>query len=179
MAEPPKSVQDFLQRPDEDESVRKWKESLLGDAAQDLSLASPKDDPRLVIAKEFKVVVTGGQTLTYNLENQDQLNDLKKNGYKLKEGQTFHYEITILVHHEIVLGLKLVTKSKKMLVKDEHAFEIGSYPPTVAPIVKELEECEVPAGMMARGEYHCTSTVEDDMGRTHFKFEMKFSIDKA
>jgi hypothetical protein len=65
-----------------------------------------------------------------------------------------------------------------MLVKDEHAFEIGSYPPTVAPIVKELEECEVPAGVMARGEYKCESTLQDDMGRTHLKFEMKFVIEK-
>jgi hypothetical protein len=177
-ADGPKTVQDFLERPDEDESVRKWKESLLGDAAQDLSLASPKDDPRLVIAKEFKVVIQGGSTLTYNLEDEKQLTDLKKNGYKLKEGQTFHYEITFLLHHEIVLGLKLVTKSKKMLVKDEHSFEIGSYPPTVAPIVKELEECEVPAGVMARGEYKCESVLADDMGRTHFKFEMKFVIEK-
>ncbi|OHT01210.1 Rho GDP-dissociation inhibitor [Tritrichomonas foetus] len=181
MAQPkPATVDDFLKREDEDESVRKWKESLLGDAANaDPALTHPKDDPRFVIPKEFKVVVQGGQTHTYNLEDKNSLNDLKKNGYKLTEGQTFHYEVTFLVHHDLVLGLKLKTKSKKMMAKQEASFDIGSYPPTIAPITKSLEECEVPTGMMTRGEYKTVNTIEDDMGRTHLKFESKFQIVKA
>jgi hypothetical protein len=176
----PKTVQDFLDRPDEDESVRKWKESLLGDAANaDPTLSAPPDDPRRVIPKEFKVVVHGGPTYTYNLEDQAQLNDLKKKGYSLKEGQTFHYQITLLVHHEIVLGLRLKTISKKLISKQEAVFDIGSYPPTIAPIVKELEECDVPVGSVTRGDYKCTNTLEDDMGRTHIKFDSKFTISKA
>jgi hypothetical protein len=179
-ADAPRSVQDFLQRPDEDESVRKWKESLLGDAAAaDPTLSSPPNDPRRVIAKEFKIIIHGGATHTYNLEDQAQLTNLKKKGYHIKEGQTFHYEVTILVHHEIVLGIKLRTKSKKLIGSQEALFEIGSYPPTIAPIVKELEECEVPSGALARGEYKCVSTIEDDMGRTHFRFDSRFVVDKA
>lgn len=182
-AEQPKanpSVQDFLDREDEDESVRKWKESLLGDAAKgDPALASPKDDPRRVIPKEFKVVIEGGETLTYDLEDAKQLEDLKKKGYRLKEGQTFHYEVKFYVHHDIVLGLKLKTKAKKMMAKQEGEFEIGSYPPTIAIIEKSLDECEVPCGMMARGEYKVTNSFEDDMGRTHLKFQSKMVIDKA
>ena len=173
------SVQDFLQRQDEDESVRKWKESLLGDAASgDLSLASPADDPRHVIAKEFKVVVHDGPTYTYNLEDKDQLTDLKKNGYELKEGQTFHYEVTILVHHDIVLGITFETKSKKMLAKQEASFEIGSYPPTVAPISKVLDECEVPSGKLARGEYKTINVIKDERDNKYFTFESKFRIVK-
>ena len=176
----PKSVQEFLDREDEDESVKKWKESLLGDAAKgDPALASPKDDPRLVIPQKFCVMVQGGESYTYDLQNKDQLQDLKKKGYKLKEGQTFHYQATFLVHHEIVLGLKLKTKTKKMLSSQSAEFEIGSYPPTIAPIVKDMEECEVPTGSMARGTYKVIASFEDDMGRNHFKFEMKFSIEKA
>ena len=177
----PKSVQDFLDRKDEDESVRKWKEALLGDAAKgDMSLASPKDDPRLVIPQKFSVIVQDGPTFTYNLQDKDQLADLKKNGYKLKEGQTFHYQVEFLLHHEIVLGLKLKTKTKKSIITSQSAeFEIGSYPPTVAPIVKDLDECEVPKGNTARGTYKVIAEFEDDMKRSHFKFEMKFSIEKA
>ena len=176
----PKTVDEFLNRKDEDESVRKWKESLLGDAANaDPALTHPKDDPRLVIPKEFKVVINGGKTHTYNLENKANLEDLKKNGYELKEGQVFHYELTFLVHHDLVLGLKLRTKSKKMIAKQEAVFDIGSYPPTIAPIVKVLEECEVPVGSMTRGTYKVENTIEDDMGRTHLKFESKFTITKA
>jgi Rho GDP-dissociation inhibitor len=174
-----RTVQEFMERPDEDESVRKWKESLLGDPAnQDPTLTCPPNDKRLFIPKQFQIIVHGGPTYTYNLESPEQLADLKKKGYVLKEGQTFHYKLTFLLHHEIVLGLKLRTKSKKMLHSDEAVFDIGSYPPTAAPIVKEMEECEVPKGMMARGEYKCSSVIEDDMGRTHFKFDAKFKISK-
>ncbi|KAK8833982.1 hypothetical protein M9Y10_037465 [Tritrichomonas musculus] len=176
----PKTVDEFLNRKDEDESVRKWKESLLGDAANaDPALTHPKDDPRLVIPKEFKVIIHGGKTHTYDLQNKDSLNDLKKNGYELKEGQVFHYQITFLVHHDLVLGLKLKTKSKKMIAKQEAVFDIGSYPPTIAPIVKDLEECEVPTGSMTRGTYKVDNSIEDDMQRTHLKFESKFTISKA
>jgi hypothetical protein len=179
-ADQPKSVQDFLERPDEDESVRKWKESLLGDAAgADPALSAPPDDPRRVIPKEFKVIVADGPTYTYNLEDKAQLADLKKKGYALKEGQSFHYQVTLLVHHEIVLGLRLKTTSKKMLSKQEAVFDIGSYPPTIAPIVKDLEDCDVPVGTITRGDYKCTNILEDDMGRTHIKFDSKFTIGKA
>ena len=172
------SVQEFLQREDEDESVRKWKESLLGDAAQDNAAASPPDDKRLVIPQEFKVVIEDGPTYTYNLQSEEGLAQLQK-GYDLKEGCTFHYELTFLVHHDIVLGIKLHTKSKKAIKSTEAIFDIGSYPPTVAPIVKVMEDCECPAGAMIRGGYKAQCSVEDDMGRTHFKFEMKFNIVKA
>jgi hypothetical protein len=176
----PTTVQEFLERPDEDESVRKWKESLLGDAAGgDPTLSAPPDDPRRVIPKTFKVIVTDGPTYTYNLEDKAQLDDLKKKGYVLKEGQSFHYELTVLVHHEIVLGLRLKTKSKKMISSQEATFDIGSYPPTIAPIVKELDDCEVPTGAVTRGDYKCVNTIEDDMGRTHIKFDSKFHISKA
>lgn len=176
----PKTVEDFMKRDDEDESVRKWKESLLGDAANaDPALTHPPDDPRLVIPQEFKVVIHGGATHTYNLQDKASLEDLKKNGYELKEGQVFHYEISFLIHHDLVLGLKLKTKSKKMLAKNEAIFEIGSYPPTIAPIIKVMEECEVPTGAATRGNYKVENTIEDDMKRTHLKFESKFSIVKA
>ena len=176
----PKTAQDYLNTQDDDESLRKWKESLLGDAANaDPALTHPKDDPRLVIPKEFKVVIENGPTHTYNLEDKASLEDLKKKGYTLTEGQTFHYELKFLVHHDLVLGLRLKTKSKKMLAKQEAVFDIGSYPPTIAPIEKVLEDCEVPTGAMTRGEYKVTNTIEDDMGRTHIKFDSKFKIVKA
>jgi hypothetical protein len=96
---------DCLARQDEVESSRKWKEYLLGDApGADPTLSSPPDDPRRVIAKEFKVVIHGAATHTYNLEDKAQTTPLKKKGYHSKEGQTFHCQSTILVHDEIVLA---------------------------------------------------------------------------
>jgi hypothetical protein len=80
---------DCLARQDEDESIRKWKEYLLGDAAgADPALSSPPDDPRRVIAKEFKADIHGTATHTYNLEDKTQMAQLKKKGYRIKEGQT-------------------------------------------------------------------------------------------
>jgi Rho GDP-dissociation inhibitor len=175
----PATVQEYMERPDEDESVRKWKESLLGNPAdQDPKLTCPPDDKRIFIPKIFKVIVEGGPTYTYDLQNPAELEGLKKKGYLLKEGQTFHYQLTFLVHHEIILGLKLKTKSKKLMHSEEADFDLGSYPPTAAPIVRDLDDCEVPKGMMSRGEYKCSSVIEDDMGRTHFKFDAKFKISK-
>lgn len=178
--EAPKTVQDFMNREDEDESVRKWKESLLGDSAKgDQAEANPADDPRRVIPLELQVVTEGGPLYKYDLTNQAQLDDLKKKGYGLKEGGSFHYVVTFKVHHEIILGIKLKTISKKTIAKQEAEFDLGSYPPTVAPIVKECEECEVPEGMMARGEYKVTNIIADEMGREYLKFDAKMKIGKT
>ena len=172
------SVQQFLDRQDEDESVTRWKESLLGSAAKENDpRAYPPDDDRRVIVTEFKVIIEGGPTHVYNLTTPEGLAQAAQ-GYILHEGDRFHYELTVLVHHDIVLGLRMRNKSKKMLNSNEEIFDIGSYPPTVEPIVKVMDECEVPSSFMARGKYKATAFIEDEMKREHFKFDYSFEIQK-
>lgn len=169
-------VNQFMEN-DDDASLNAWKESLLGDAKN--PAASPADDPRRVIPKEFKVIVHNGPTMAYDLQSEASLNELKKKGYVLKEGQVFHYAVSFLVHHDLVIGLKLKTKTKKMLSSREEVLEIGSYPPTVAMISQDLEECEVPTGGATRGGYKVSASFVDQTGATHMKFDMKFKIEKA
>ena len=42
-----------------------------------------------------------------------------------------------------------------------------------------MEDCECPSEVAIRGGYKAQCSIEDDMSRTHFKFEMKFNIVKA
>ena len=162
---------------EDDESLKKWKASLLGDA--DNEAASPKDDPRKVIPLEFKIIIEGGETLTFDISTPEKRNEIANTCYDLKEGQTFHYELSIHVHHDIVLGLRFVTKSRKAIKSFEEQFDVGSYPPTVAPIVKVMEDCEAPAGAMVRGSYKAQCKLVDEAGNEHFSFDMKFNIVKA
>jgi len=94
-------------------------------------------------------------------------------------GQVFHYQITFLIHHDIVLGLRLRTKTKKMLSSQSAEFEVGSFPPTIVAITKDLEECEVPTGKMSRGSCAVTAELVDEKKRKHISFTMKLKIEKA
>ena len=160
----------------EDESLKKWRDSILKNA--DDPRANPADDPRRVILKEFSVVIQDGPTHVYDLSSQEELNKLKNEPYFLKEGCTFHYELSFYVHHELAIGLKMRVKSRKFIGSNEEVFDIGSFPQSPEIITKSMMECEVPSGFMARGSYTVTNTIVNNNGETIFAFDSKFEIVK-
>jgi len=161
----------------EDESLRKWREAILRNA--DAPEANPKDDPRRVIIKEFRVIVTNGPTYTFDLTTPQGLEKAKSEPYILKEGCTFHYELKFCVHHELAIGLKMRVKSRKMIGSNEEVFDIGSYPQSPEDLTKVMIDCEVPVGFMSRGKYSVTNTIENNNGEAVFQFDSKFEIVKA
>ena len=125
------NVNDLMNADAEDESLRKYKEQLLGAAAKgDLGDAS---DPRKLIVTEFRVLFKDATPdLVFALDTLAGKDHLKKTGMAIKEGVEYKFKISFRVQHEILAGLKFANKTKKMGMSQSDELMIGSYPPSSA-----------------------------------------------
>lgn len=171
-----KSVEEILKADAEDESLRKYKEALLGTADPTLLEVFPKD-PRRVIVQKLAVLVDGRADVEIDLTGD--LDELKKKNLILQEGCQYRVKIYFYVQREIVQGLKYVQQSYRAGIKvDKNTFMVGSYGPK-----KELQSYttpveEAPTGMIARGTYNIKSLFTDDDKNEHLKWEWKLEIKK-
>lgn len=171
-----KSVEEILKADAEDESLRKYKETLLG-TADPASLEVFPNDPRRVIVQKLAVLVEGKSDVEIDLTGDPE--ELKKKSLALQEGCQYRVKIYFYVQREIVQGLKYVQQSYRAGVKvDKNTFMVGSYGPK-----KELQSYttpveEAPSGMLARGTYNIKSLFTDDDKNEHLKWEWKLEIKK-
>ena len=109
---PEKSIDDMLQHDKDDEALQKYKAALLGDSvAGSGAVVVDPDDPRKVILKKLALVIEGRDDETIDLT--DDLANIKKKTFVLKEGVKFRIKIDFIVQREIVHGLKYVQKTYK------------------------------------------------------------------
>jgi len=162
----------------EDESLRKYKASLLGN----LSDISPQNDPRRVVIQEMKIVIEGRPEISFNLLTPEALARMKKDAFTLKEGCNYKIQILFKVQHDIVSGLKYVNvvyRKGIRVAKEEEM--LGSFPPQAKAHVVTFPRHgweEAPTGMMTRGTYSAKSKFVDDDKQTHLDYEYAFSIKK-
>jgi len=173
---PEKSLQEILEADKEDESLRKYKETLLGMATAE-TIILDHSDPRKVIVRQLVLVVDGRPDVTLDLTGD--LSTLKKQVFIIKEGIQYRIRINFNVQREIVTGLKYVQKVyRKGIQVDKIQHMVGSYAPK-----KELHSCitpleDAPSGLMARGLYTVKSLFTDDDKHEHLKWEWAFEIKK-
>ena len=176
-----KSLNDILDHDNEDESLRKYKESLLGAAASG-GATGDASDPRRFYVTELRIMFDpseGQQDLVFELETPEKIAQLKKNGVTMKEGAKFKYKITFKVQHDIVAGMKFKNKVKKLMFSEKEELVIGSYPPAAEPHVFEFPRfnySEAPSGMMYRGTYTVVNSFVDSDGTEHQKFDYELKI---
>ena len=109
---PSKSIDEMLQSDKDDESLKKYKDALLGDsAAGSGAVVVEPDDPRKVILKKLSLVVEGRDDESIDLTLD--LATIKSKTFTLKEGVKFRIRIDFLVQREIVHGLKYIQKTYK------------------------------------------------------------------
>lgn len=96
----------LLKQDAEDESLRKYKESL----GLSANIYAPKDDPRRCVIFELRIICEGrpGGDIVYDLRPKDAVKNLKNQPFTLKEGCNYKIKITFRIQHEIVSGLKYV-----------------------------------------------------------------------
>ncbi|KAK8191909.1 immunoglobulin E-set [Phyllosticta capitalensis] len=161
-----------------DESLRKWKESLgIGSG----NTISDPNDPRTVIILSLGLEVEGRPDIIIDLSAPGAVDHLKEKPFTIKEGAQFRMKVTFKVQHHILSGLKYLQVIKRMGVSQKTQEMIGSYGPntTDKPIYEKKFEPEVaPSGMMTRGHYNAVSKFVDDDNQTHLKFEWSFDIKK-
>ncbi|EFA09021.1 rho GDP-dissociation inhibitor 2 [Tribolium castaneum] len=173
---PEKTIEEILQADQDDESLRKYKETLLGQAQTGPVIVEP-DNPRKVIVKRLVLVVADRPEIALDLTGD--LSRLKKETFVIKEGVSYRIRIEFIVQREIVHGLKYVQKTSKLgMSVDKMTHMVGSYAPKMEIQSYTTPPEDAPTGMLARGSYTVHSLFTDDDKNEHLKWEWSFEIKK-
>lgn len=141
-----RDLNDIMAADAEDESLRKYKESLLGAAIR--GDRGDINDPRKLIISEYRVIFSPDENLPEIVHHLDtpQVNKfiikfqffltystlfkgvsrLQTNGITLREGVKFKFRISFRVQHEILVGIKFVNKLSKMMFSDTEELVLGN-----------------------------------------------------
>ncbi|KQK11161.1 rho GDP-dissociation inhibitor 1 [Brachypodium distachyon] len=166
-------LKEQLELDKDDESLRRWKEQLLGqvDTEQlgetaepevkvlNLTILSP-DRPDLVLPIPFVA-------------------DEKGYAFALKDGSAYSFRFSFIVSNNIVSGLKYTnTVWKSGLRVENQKMMLGTFSPQAEPYTYEGEEETTPAGMFARGSYSAKLKFIDDDGKCYLEMSYYFEIRK-
>ncbi|CAL8333446.1 unnamed protein product [Lota lota] len=168
-----KTLQEIQELDKDDESLRKYKEALLGAGA---AAVDPKA-PNVVVTRLTLVCDASPEPLTLDLTGN--LEAFKKQSFVLKEGVEYKIKISFKVNKEIVSGLKYVQLTYRKGVRiDKSDYMVGSYGPRPDEydFLTPLEEA--PKGMLARGTYTLKSKFTDDDQHDHLSWEWNLNIKK-
>ncbi|XP_050958101.1 rho GDP-dissociation inhibitor 1 [Labeo rohita] len=169
-----KSLQEIQELDKDDESLRKYKEALLGTCNV---VATDPNVPNVQVTRLTLMCETAPAPLTLDL--QGDLESFKKQSFVLKEGVEYRIKISFKVNKEIVSGLKYVQQTFRKGVKiDKSDYMVGSYGPrpNEYEFLTPLEEA--PKGMLARGTYNIKSKFTDDDKHDHLSWEWNLNIKK-
>ncbi|TKX21987.1 Rho GDP-dissociation inhibitor [Elsinoe australis] len=161
-----------------DESLRKWKESLgigSGNAVGD------PNDPRKCVILSLGLEVEGRPDIIIDLSAPGGLESLKSKPFTIKEGANFRMKARFRVQHQILSGMKYIQIVKRMGISNKMQEMIGSYSPNTTDkpeYEKKFESETAPSGMVARGHYNAVSRFVDDDNQEHLRFEWSFDIKK-
>ncbi|XP_075911736.1 rho GDP-dissociation inhibitor 1-like isoform X2 [Petromyzon marinus] len=157
----------------EDESLRKYKEKLLGGGA----VTHDPSVPNLQVTRLTLICSTAPEPLTLDLTGD--LEAFKKQAFVLKEGVEYRIKISFKVNREIVSGLRYIQHTHRKGVKvDKANYMVGSYGPRVAEHEFVTPPEEAPRGMLARGNYSLRSQFTDDDKTDHLSWEWNLKIHK-
>ncbi|XP_013782019.1 rho GDP-dissociation inhibitor 1-like [Limulus polyphemus] len=171
-----RSLQEIVEADQEDKSLRKYKENLLGTAAKEVVVVDSAN-PNRVLVKALALVVDGRPDL--NLDLSGNLDDLKKKVFIVKEGIQYRIRIDFFVQREIVTGLKYVQRILRYGAEVETITHmVGSYGPKLELQSFITQPEEMPSGVAARGKYIVKSLFTDDDRNEHLKWEWCFEIEK-
>ncbi|KAI3992853.1 hypothetical protein MKX01_028152 [Papaver californicum] len=167
------SLKEQLEKDKDDESLRRWKEQLLGSVDYaavgetlepqveilSLSILSP-DRPELVLPIPFEP-------------------NAKGYAFCLKDGSLYHLKFSFKVSNNIVSGLKYTNTVWKTGVRVENTkVMLGTFSPQQEPYTYELAEERTPSGMFARGSYSAKTKFLDDDGKCYLDISYCFEIRK-
>mmetsp|Transcript_13664 Transcript_13664/g.23352 ORF Transcript_13664/g.23352 Transcript_13664/m.23352 type:complete len:195 (+) Transcript_13664:60-644(+) len=165
----------------EDESLRKYKEALLG-KMDDFS--SPSDDPRKVVIQSMTIIFEErpGGNLEFDLSSEAEIEKFKKAPIIFKEGCKYKIQVNFKVQHEIVSGLKYLNqvfrKGLRVAKEEEMLGSFGPQKDNHSVTFPKQGWDSAPKGTLARGSYTAKSKFIDDDKQTHMQYEYSFQIKK-
>ncbi|KAK2648881.1 hypothetical protein Ddye_016370 [Dipteronia dyeriana] len=168
------SLKEQIDKDKDDDSLRRWKEKLLGCVEGDLN---GQMEPEVkfhsigIVSDDFGEINT---PLPVNGNQSDRVL------FTLREGSQYQLKLTFSVLHNIVSGLTYSnTVWKAGLEVDQMKGMLGTYAPQREPYVYSLEEETTPSGVLARGIYSAKLKFEDDDKRCHMELKYSFEIKKS
>ncbi|KAE8713087.1 Rho GDP-dissociation inhibitor 1 [Hibiscus syriacus] len=170
---PQRTLKEQLEKDEDDESLRKWKEQLLGGV--DINNIGETLDPEV---KFLSVSIVSADRADMVLPIPE---DGKPQGlwFTLKEDSQYRLKFSFQVSNNIVSGLRYTNTVWKTGVKVYSTKDmIGTFSPQLEPYTHEMPEETAPSGFLARGSYTAKSKFIDDDQKCHLEINYTFDIRK-
>ncbi|CAD6272371.1 unnamed protein product [Miscanthus lutarioriparius] len=166
-------LKEQLELDKDDESLRRWKEQLLGQV--DTEQLGETAEPEVKVLN-LTILSPGRSDLVLPIPFQA---DEKGYAFALKDGSPYSFRFSFIVSNNIVSGLKYTNTVWKTGVKVENQkMMLGTFSPQLEPYVYEGEEESTPAGIFARGSYSAKLKFVDDDGKCYLEMSYYFEIRK-
>ncbi|KDP26493.1 hypothetical protein JCGZ_17651 [Jatropha curcas] len=168
------SLKEQIEKDKDDDSLRRWKEKLLGCVESDLN---GQMEPEV---KFHSIGIISNDIGEINTPLPIDENRSGRVLFTLPEGSQYQLRLTFSVLHNIVSGLMYSnTVWKGGLQVDRNKGMLGTFAPQREPYVHTLEEETTPSGILARGIYSAKLKFEDDDRRCHMELKYSFEIKKS
>lgn len=155
----------------DDASLVKYKQDLLKGAENQLDEGGSN-----VLVKFLSIVIDGRDPMKLDLSN---LEALKKNPVRIKEGSNYKLQIDFRVQRDIVAGLRFVNNTtRKGINVDKATYMVGSYGPKADIQSYTTQSEEAPKGIMFRGHYSVKSKFTDDDKNIYLEWQWNFDVTK-
>lgn len=167
------TLKEQIEKDKDDESLRRWKEQLLG--AVDFENVGETLEPEVKFI-QLSILSPGRPDIVLDIPE-----DGKPKGlwFTLKEGSPHNLKFSFQVSNNIVSGLKYTNTVWKTGVKVDSTKEmIGTFSPQQEPYIHVMPEETTPSGMFARGSYSARSKFLDDDNKCYLEINYTFDIRK-
>ncbi|XP_010262409.1 PREDICTED: rho GDP-dissociation inhibitor 1-like [Nelumbo nucifera] len=166
-------LKEQLEKDKDDESLRRWKEKLLGCIEGDLN---GQMEPEVTFHSIGIISEDCGELNTPLPVDEKQKGKVL---FTLREGSKYQLKLAFTVKHNIVSGLAYCNTVWKGGVQvDQMRGMLGTFAPQREPYVHCLDEETTPSGVLARGVYLAKLKFEDDDKRCHLELNYSFEIKK-
>lgn len=167
------SLKEQLEKDKEDESLRKWKEQLLGSV--DINAVGETVEPDVQILS-VTIISPGRTDLVLPIPQEE---DPKGLWFTLKEGSRYSLKFSFKVCNNIVSGLRYTNTIWKSGIKVDTSKEmIGTFSPRPEPYTHDMPEDSTPSGIFARGSYSAKTKFVDDDNKCYLEIKYTFDIQK-
>ncbi|KAK9084702.1 hypothetical protein Sjap_025113 [Stephania japonica] len=151
---PQRTLKEQLEIDKEDESLRRWKEQLLGSI--DLNSVGETLEPDVKILS-LAILSPGRPDLILPIP---EVGGPKGLWFTLKEGSRYSLKFTFKVNNNIVSGLRYTNQVWKTGVKVDNTKEmLGVFSPQSEPYTHQMPEETTPSGIFARGSYSAKTKI--------------------
>ncbi|EXC34936.1 Rho GDP-dissociation inhibitor 1 [Morus notabilis] len=168
------TLKEQLEKDKDDDSLRRWKEQLLGSV--DFDSVGETLEPEVKIL-ELSILSPGRPDIVLPIPQDG---NPKGPWFTLKEGSRYNLKFSFNVSNNIVSGLKYTNTVWKTGLKVDTTKEmIGTFSPQPEPYTHVMPEETTPSGMFARGSYSARSKFLDDDNKCYLEINYTFDIRKG